>query len=314
MKAQETERYISSKKEENLISKSSQRATKTESCPKGPIVAAEDGGRLGNKAWEYAAVWSLSKLLNRPGYVPSSMLNYLSHIFQNLTLKTLDSISHCNLNFTKPLKRYQLTPLQTLPHKYGDQNLLLHKWMLLPEPVIKYRDQLRKEFKFLPILLKLVQNTYNNIKLNNKYKNITYIGVHVRRTDFKTWLPLKYNTNLINAKYFLEAMAWFRKKINSRSLLFLIISDDPDWCKKEITSHVEDAILVSANNTSPGQDLALLASCNHTIIDYGTYGEWGAFLSRGLTVSFGVDKYFNDIASKKLSWKIWKLRKDVRVR
>lgn len=33
-----------------------------------------------------------------------------------------------------------------------------------------------------------------------------------------------------------------------------------------------------------GDDLALLAACNHTILSYGTFGQWGALLAGGRTV------------------------------
>ena len=33
-----------------------------------------------------------------------------------------------------------------------------------------------------------------------------------------------------------------------------------------------------------GDDLALLAACNHTILSYGTFGQWGALLAGGKVV------------------------------
>ena len=33
-----------------------------------------------------------------------------------------------------------------------------------------------------------------------------------------------------------------------------------------------------------GDDLALLAACNHTILSYGTFGQWAALLAGGRTV------------------------------
>ena len=33
-----------------------------------------------------------------------------------------------------------------------------------------------------------------------------------------------------------------------------------------------------------GTDLAILASCNHTILSYGTYSFWAGFLSNGLRI------------------------------
>ena len=33
-----------------------------------------------------------------------------------------------------------------------------------------------------------------------------------------------------------------------------------------------------------GDDLALLTACNHTILSYGTFGQWAALLAGGRTV------------------------------
>ena len=40
---------------------------------------------------------------------------------------------------------------------------------------------------------------------------------------------------------------------------------------------------ISAND-QPQLDLSTLASCNHTIIDYGTFGQWAAVLAGGRSV------------------------------
>jgi galactoside 2-L-fucosyltransferase 1/2 len=40
--------------------------------------------------------------------------------------------------------------------------------------------------------------------------------------------------------------------------------------------------------TSPGQDLAIMAACNHSIIDYGTFGVWDANLASGEELCFRI--------------------------
>jgi len=37
---------------------------------------------------------------------------------------------------------------------------------------------------------------------------------------------------------------------------------------------------------SAGEDLALLASCDHTVITTGTFGWWAAWLANGITVYY----------------------------
>lgn len=88
-------------------------------------------------------------------------------------------------------------------------------------------------------------------------------------------------------------MEWFRKKIPGPKL-FLIVSDDLEWCR----NHLLDASDVLIASKSAEHDLALLSSCNHTIIDYGTFGYWGALMAGGHTVSLDVDKNFNKIMAQ----------------
>ena len=66
--------------------------------------------------------------------------------------------------------------------------------------------------------------------------------------------------------------------------MFVVVSDDPKWCERELRG---DDVMVMKTN-SPGQDLAIMAACNHSIIDYGTYGVWGAILSGGDTFIYNL--------------------------
>jgi galactoside 2-L-fucosyltransferase 1/2 len=74
----------------------------------------------------------------------------------------------------------------------------------------------------------------------------------------------------------------FRNKY--RRVLFVVLSDDPEWCEREL--HGDDVVVMKTN--SPAQDLAIMAACNHSIIDYGTYGVWGAILSGGDTFIYNL--------------------------
>ena len=103
------------------------------------------------------------------------------------------------------------------------------------------------------------------------------VGVHVRRTDFKEfskfWLP-----ELLNETYFKEAMEYMRRKY--KAVTFLVVSDDPEWCRSHLQA--EDVMVVRGH--SPAVDLAILASCEAAIVDYGTFSVWGGVLSRGEVV------------------------------
>ena len=69
----------------------------------------------------------------------------------------------------------------------------------------------------------------------------------------------------------------------------MVSSDDPKWCKQNFkkfkrtlfyTSNMRDKHGLNARNL----DMAIAASCNHTIYDYGSFGFWGAYLAGGYTM------------------------------
>ncbi|XP_059490857.1 galactoside 2-alpha-L-fucosyltransferase SEC1-like [Neocloeon triangulifer] len=265
-------------------------------CPDVPIVTVEHGGRLGNKIWEYAAVWCLSRLMGRPGFVPISLLSTLSTVFNDLSLPAIEEIEHCGLELDrKPVTLQQLMPLTELIHRYRGRNLLLPKYIVFLEPIFLYRDLLRDELSFKTEILRQVQETIDQVGGSRK----TLVGVHVRRTDFKEFLPRAFNSSLADEDYYKKAMNWYRVNLKG-PILFLVVSDDVPWCKKNLLS--KDVRIVSK---SPEHDLALLCRSDHTIIDYGTFGYWGALMSKGHTVSLGVHKYFSHRMAKQANWTIF---------
>jgi galactoside 2-L-fucosyltransferase 1/2 len=71
----------------------------------------------------------------------------------------------------------------------------------------------------------------------------------------------------VKPDYFLRHINVFQNKY--QQVMFVVLSDDPKWCKRELRGDV-----VVMKIKSPAQDLAILAACKHSIIDYGTYGAW----------------------------------------
>jgi len=95
-------------------------------------VTVGDEGRLGNKMWEYSSVWTMSRILERPGYVPKTLLDALSEVFANLSLPNLDSIKHCNLQLGGPVAPKELQSAAELRNIYQGKNIRLRNNMQLP--------------------------------------------------------------------------------------------------------------------------------------------------------------------------------------
>jgi len=163
-----------------------------------------DGGRLGNKIWEYAAVWSLARLLGRPGYVPQSILTSLSKVFANLSVPAIEEIEHCGVHLGEPVEKWNLRPLDKVADRFRGRHLLLQKWILLPEPVLLFRRLLHKEFHFLLDIQRQVEETIEDVGGRGK----VLVGIHVRRTDFAKFLPRVYHTKLVGDEYFKVRKEW----------------------------------------------------------------------------------------------------------
>ena len=129
----------------------------------------------------------------------------------------------------------------------------------------------------------------NNKKLFKREKDITFVGIHNRRTDHLEfqreggYVPLE-------AGYFREAMHMYRAKFPR--VVFLFVSDDMAWGKEKVVGRVKTKDffisgslqylgMVAGPALAAGIDLALLSACNHTITSYGTYSFWAGFLAGG---------------------------------
>ena len=75
-------------------------------------------------------------------------------------------------------------------------------------------------------------------KKKRETQETLFIGLHNRRTDHLGlqreggWVPLE-------AGYFLEAMELYRAWFRGHSLVFLYISDDPQWARQKILPRIK---------------------------------------------------------------------------
>ena len=72
-------------------------------------------------------------------------------------------------------------------------------------------------------------------------------------------------------------------------LLYIVSSDDSNWCREKF-KNMDKQLFYTADSPNKDKltvrdlDMAIAASCNHTIYDYGTFGFWGAYLAGGYTI------------------------------
>ena len=261
-------------------------------CPQKPIVTVEQLGRLGNQIYEYINVWAIAKKTKHEPYVPSCLIQELGKIFKNLTIPPLSYLAYCTIE-KYPVK----VRANMIDHFNG--SMLLPRYAQLPKYIAPLLSEVRQIFQFQEHIVDESQRLLHNA--SKGVKNITYVGVHVRRTDYEKHLMKKYKASMAKADFFLRQMDLLRNKY--KPIMFVVVSDDPVWCEREL--HGDDVVVMKTN--SPEQDLAIMAACNHSIIDYGTYGMWGAILSGGDTFVYNLTNSYDaafEMASFLPNWHI----------
>ena len=115
--------------------------------------------------------------------------------------------------------------------------------------------------------------------LNPKNRRVTLVGVHVLEGDD------------LNKAYFKSAMFYLRKKYSTKKNIvkFLIASNDSSWYQKQSYTTLDHNVVIiydpSHSHRHPHKaefELAILANCDHVILDLrDSFSWWVGFLSLG---------------------------------
>ncbi|XP_053121503.1 galactoside alpha-(1,2)-fucosyltransferase 2-like isoform X2 [Hemicordylus capensis] len=234
-------------------------------------------GRLGNQMGQYATLYALAKLNGHQAYILPTMHRYLAPLFR-LTLPVIPSEVVNKI----PWREYYLHDWMLEEHRH-----IQGKYVQLTGYPCSFtfydhiRQEILQEFSFHDHV-KAESNRYL-LGLQGKRKNVTYIGVHVRRGDYVKRMPNYWRGVVADRGYLQKAMDYFREKYLNP--IFVVVSNGMNWCKKNINAARGDVYFVDDRwVSSPGRDFALIAHCNHTIMTIGTFGFWAGYLAGGETV------------------------------
>ncbi|XP_069805071.1 galactoside alpha-(1,2)-fucosyltransferase 2-like isoform X3 [Dendropsophus ebraccatus] len=253
-----------------LISKNSKKQSKNFTSDT-VIWTAHPSARLGNKMGEYAVLYALAKLNGHRAYILPQMQNELGKIFKIslpvLPQEVADSIQWREYNIQDWMSPEYLNISGQYVKLFGTPC----SWTFYHH----IREEILREFTFHD---KIKDEANSHLKqLKGTKVNVTYVGVHVRRGDYVEVMPKKRKGVVADKNYLQQAMDYFRRKYANP--LFVVTSNGMDWCRKNIDNTLGDVYFVGNGiESSPAQDLALLAHCNHTIMTIGTFGYWAAYL------------------------------------
>lgn len=237
-------------------------------------------GGLGNQLFQYAAGRQLALqnkipflFFNVDGYINES----LGRTFSLGQLNIKDSINH-NRHF-KNIFRSQ-TKLNRLVNKFGLFKSIAEKGFVLQSLNNKagfftslngywqsafYFNEIRKLLieELVPIKLPVYPDW---IKVNNT------VATHVRRKDYLS----ENRYGFIGINYYLLAIEFIKSHVDHP--LFVIFSDDIEWCRTVFTG--DNYIFCDEENWKEDYlQLHLMSKCKHQIIANSSFSWWGAWLN-----------------------------------
>lgn len=221
-------------------------------------------GGLGNMLFQIAATKSFS-IDNKTNYSFPNLTQHLNYLdsdgFYNPSLKH----SFEYLNIIKDLTSTPITSqikMITFPFEYikldvGD-NVLIDGFFQSEKYFSHNREEILKMFNF-------------DFDLSNKYNffnNDKTTAIHIRRGDYVKH-PNHHPTQSL--EYYLKAIELLKNDTD----LFVIFSDDINWCKQNIK--LEKSIYIE--DEKDYIELYLMSKCSNNIISNSSFSWWGAWLN-----------------------------------
>jgi hypothetical protein len=131
-----------------------------------------------------------------------------------------------------------------------------------------YREEILKTFTFKEeYSVQATTFLFEKIHSTSMYKDI--VSLHVRRGDY-TLYPNHHP--VCSDDYYQSAIG----KFDLENSVFLVFSDDIEWCKKKF----EGENFIFSDTSNPYLDLAIMSLCDHHIIANSSFSWWGAWLNR----------------------------------
>ena len=157
----------------------------------------------------------------------------------------------------------------------------------------EYENDIRRQFSFANDVTNQANKFLYNARTvwEAEHINLTnasnfaiapiFVGIHMRLGDWRN-----VDQSALQS-YIRDAIFYFAIKFSH--VIFVVCSNDIDWCRDNVRFSKElrtNHSLFYSVNYDRVTDLAILSKCNHSIITYGTYGWWSAYLTGGITLYY----------------------------
>ncbi|KAK8376242.1 hypothetical protein O3P69_008740 [Scylla paramamosain] len=158
--------------------------------------------------------------------------------------------------------------------------------------LMAHRDLIRSLLTFRDeIVNKAIENidqALSSFNATYRQRNFPVVTVHVRRTDYTGYIKGKFKLTQLDELYFERAFEFYKERLPRP--LFLVLSDDREWCRRNLQA--KDVIVIA--KASAAVDMAVMSLGDHHITSYGTYSFSGALLGHGhITHPIGHNTKYN---------------------
>ena len=249
---------------------------------------ANSYGRLGNHLFIYASVFGLSRTTGRAGAVSPDNESFL--LFKSISLSPRSAPKGTAIKHEQASGVY--TPeLAHLPAKDITVCCYLQSWKYFAKSdyLIRQEFAVRRAFRrpARQQLFAAASKYLHTLRVDSRnsggsltYADLTYVGVHIRRSDVIRTFHMEKGYKPATSSYLHKATEYYRSKYPH--VFFIVCSDDMVWARAALNG--SDLAFMEGNQEYI--DLAILASCNHTIMTVGTFGWWGGWLAGGEVVYY----------------------------
>jgi hypothetical protein len=227
-------------------------------------------GGLGNMLFQIAAAKSIAIDNETDCYFPN-LTHHLQVLNNDMEYNPKLNYSHDYLMFLKNLNVKSLpnTPILKLEYPFHffetppiKNDTLINGFFQSEKYFVKNREEIIKYLSF-----DFIQNDY----IKNKYPfilNKRCTSIHVRRGDY-----LRYQNHhpTQSLEYYMKGVDILKDKTD----LFVIFSDDIEWCKQNIK--IENSVYIT--DEKDYIELYLMTLCENNITSNSSFSWWGGWLN-----------------------------------
>lgn len=104
------------------------------------------------------------------------------------------------------------------------------------------------------------------------------VCISIRRGDYVSNAEFEKKLNICTKEYFEKAVKCLKQKIDNP--VFIVFSDDIEWCKVNIDFIEKENYYFESGKDSVWEKLRLMYMCKHFIISNSIFSWWSQYLSK----------------------------------